>query len=140
MLSLSQVEAILRARRRLRDRLLFALLFQTGMWVGQALGLRHEDIVTWERRIEVVSRSPPLRPPRSTHDRHRDKASRTDDRRGVRANQGLNELVLAAVGRAGNRSVLLDSWMEGWVAALGGLASVFGAALTRGVDPRGVAR
>jgi integrase/recombinase XerD len=45
VLSLSQVEAILRAQRRLRDRLLFALLFQTGMRVGQALGLRHEDVV-----------------------------------------------------------------------------------------------
>jgi integrase len=36
VLSLSQVEAILRAQRRLRDRFLFALLFQTGMRVGQA--------------------------------------------------------------------------------------------------------
>ena len=56
VLSLSQVEAILRAQRRLRDRFLFALLFQTGMRVGQALGLRHEDVVTWENRIEIVWR------------------------------------------------------------------------------------
>lgn len=56
VLSLSQVEAILRAQRRLRDRLLFALLFQTGMRIGQALGLRHEDVVTWEGRIEIVCR------------------------------------------------------------------------------------
>jgi integrase/recombinase XerD len=56
VLSLSQVETILRAQRRLRDRLLFAVLFQTGMRVGQALGLRHEDVVTWENRIEIVSR------------------------------------------------------------------------------------
>jgi integrase len=56
VLSLSQVEAILRAQRRVRDRFLFALLFQTGMRVGQALGLRHEDIVTWENRIEIVCR------------------------------------------------------------------------------------
>jgi len=56
VLSLSQVEAILRAQRHLRDRLLFALLFQTGMRVGQALGMRHEDVVTWENRIEIVSR------------------------------------------------------------------------------------
>ena len=56
VLSLSQVEAILRAQRRLRDRFLFALLFQTGMRVGQALGLRHEDVVTWENRIEIVRR------------------------------------------------------------------------------------
>jgi integrase/recombinase XerD len=56
VLSLSQVEAILRAQRHLRDRLLFALLFQTGMRIGQALGLRHEDVVTWEGRIEIVCR------------------------------------------------------------------------------------
>ena len=56
VLSLSQVEAILRAQRRLRDRFMFALLFQTGMRIGQALGLRHEDIVTWENRIEIVCR------------------------------------------------------------------------------------
>jgi integrase/recombinase XerD len=56
VLALSQVEAILRAQRRLRDRFLFALLFQSGMRVGQALGLRHEDIVTWENRIEIVCR------------------------------------------------------------------------------------
>jgi integrase/recombinase XerD len=56
VLALSQVEAILRAQRRVRDRFLFALLFQTGMRVGQALGLRHGDVVTWENRIEIVSR------------------------------------------------------------------------------------
>ena len=56
VLSLSQVEAILRAQRHLRDRLLFALLFQTGMRIGQALGLRHEDVVTWENRIQIVCR------------------------------------------------------------------------------------
>ena len=55
-LQLSQVEAILRAQRRVRDRFLFGLLFQTGMRVGQALGLRHEDVVTWENRIEIVCR------------------------------------------------------------------------------------
>ena len=55
-LSLSEVEAILRAQQRVRDRLLFALLFQTGMRIGQALGLRHEDVVTWENRIEIVCR------------------------------------------------------------------------------------
>lgn len=57
VLSLSEVEAILRAQQRLRDRFLFALLFQTGMRIGQALGLRHEDIVTWENRVEIVCRA-----------------------------------------------------------------------------------
>jgi integrase/recombinase XerD len=56
VLTLSEVDAILRAQARTRDRLLFALLFQTGMRVGQALGLRHEDVVTWENRIQIVCR------------------------------------------------------------------------------------
>jgi integrase len=34
----------------------FALLFGTGMRVGQALGLRHCDFVSHERRVEIVSR------------------------------------------------------------------------------------
>jgi integrase/recombinase XerD len=36
--------------------LLFALLASTGMRIGQALALRHEDVVAWERRIEIVPR------------------------------------------------------------------------------------
>ena len=41
-------------QQRLRDRFLFALLASTGMRIGQALGLRHEDVVAWERRIVIV--------------------------------------------------------------------------------------
>ena len=48
--------AVIDCQQRLRDRFLFALLASTGMQVGQALGLRHEDIVSWERRIEIVPR------------------------------------------------------------------------------------
>jgi integrase/recombinase XerD len=55
-LSLDQVAAVIDAQRRLRDRLLFALLASTGMRIGQALSLRHEDVVAWERRIEIVPR------------------------------------------------------------------------------------
>ena len=56
VLSVEQVQAILDAQHRLRDRFIFALLFETGMRVGQALGLRHEDVVSWERRIEIRPR------------------------------------------------------------------------------------
>lgn len=56
VLTVEQVQAILDAQQRLRDRFLFALLFETGMRVGQALGLRHEDVVSWERRIEIRPR------------------------------------------------------------------------------------
>ena len=43
-------------QERLRDRFLFALLASTGMRIGQALGLRHEDVVAWERRIVIRAR------------------------------------------------------------------------------------
>jgi integrase len=55
-LSLGQVAAVIDAQARLRDRFLFALLASTGMRIGQALALRHEDIVSWERRIRIVAR------------------------------------------------------------------------------------
>jgi integrase/recombinase XerD len=55
-LSLEQVAAVIDAQRRLRDRLLFALLASTGMRVGQALNLRHEDILAWGRRIQILPR------------------------------------------------------------------------------------
>jgi integrase/recombinase XerD len=55
-LPLEQVGAVIHAQTRLRDRFLFGLLFGTGMRVGQALGLRHEDVVTQERQIEIVAR------------------------------------------------------------------------------------
>jgi hypothetical protein len=55
-LSLEQVGAVIDCRERLRDRFLFALLASTGMRVGQALGLRHEDVVAWERRIVIRAR------------------------------------------------------------------------------------
>jgi integrase/recombinase XerD len=47
---------ILAAQTRLRDRFLFALLAGTGMRIGQALGLRHSDVVSHERRIEIIAR------------------------------------------------------------------------------------
>ena len=43
-------------QERLRDRFLFALLASTGVRIGQVLGLRHEDVVAWERRIVIRAR------------------------------------------------------------------------------------
>lgn len=50
-----QITAILEACVRLRDRFLFALLAGTGLRIGEALGLRHEDINA--RRCEVTVRA-----------------------------------------------------------------------------------
>jgi site-specific recombinase XerD len=51
-----QVEAVLSACDRLRDRLLFAVLAE-GLRIGEALGLRHEDIDPAARLVAVVPRS-----------------------------------------------------------------------------------
>lgn len=55
-LSPEQVCAVLGACGRLRDRFLVALLAETGMRVGQALGLRHADFVSRRRECRIVPR------------------------------------------------------------------------------------
>jgi site-specific recombinase XerD len=57
VLTVSEVQTILDACGRLRDRLLFAVLYDTGMRIGEALGLRHEDISAAERQITVLPRT-----------------------------------------------------------------------------------
>ena len=44
VLTATEAQTILDACDHLRDRFLFAVLFDTGMRIGEALGLRHEDI------------------------------------------------------------------------------------------------
>ena len=55
-LTLEEVTAILAACGRLRDRFLFALLAETGMRIGQALGLRHSDFVSRRCEVTIVPR------------------------------------------------------------------------------------
>jgi integrase len=50
------VQQILDACERLRDRLLIALMFETGCRIGQALGLRHEDSDTDRSTITLRPR------------------------------------------------------------------------------------
>jgi site-specific recombinase XerD len=52
----AEMQAILDACQHLRDRLLFALLWDGGIRVGEALGLRHEDIAAAERQVAIVPR------------------------------------------------------------------------------------
>lgn len=52
-----QLRAILEACEHLRDRFLLALLMETGMRVGQALGLRHADLSSRSREVTIVPRS-----------------------------------------------------------------------------------
>ncbi|MGI8792325.1 MAG: site-specific integrase, partial [Acidimicrobiales bacterium] len=57
VLTVREVQAILDACDRLRDRLLFAVLHDTGMRVGEALGLRHEDWAVPECEVTVTQRT-----------------------------------------------------------------------------------
>src|SRR6516165_9946942 len=52
-----QIVAILAACEHLRDRFLLSLLAETGMRVGQALGLRHADFVSRKREAHIVPRA-----------------------------------------------------------------------------------
>jgi integrase len=56
VLSLAQVQTLLDGCTRLRDRLLFAVLYDTGMRIGEALGLRHSDIAAAECEMTVCRR------------------------------------------------------------------------------------
>ena len=48
--------AIVCACEHLRDRFFVSLLAETGMRVGQALGLRHSDFVSHRREVHIVPR------------------------------------------------------------------------------------
>jgi len=56
VLTVTEAQAVLDACKRLRDRLLFGLLLDVGVRIGEALGLRHEDIAIAERQVTVVPR------------------------------------------------------------------------------------
>jgi integrase len=56
VLAVAEVQAILDACEHLRDRFLFALLWDSGIRIGEALGLRHEDIAAAECEVTVVPR------------------------------------------------------------------------------------
>ncbi|WP_414166352.1 site-specific integrase [Streptoverticillium reticulum] len=56
VLTAAEAQAVLDACTRLRDRFLFAVLHESGVRIGEALGLRHEDIGAAERELSVVPR------------------------------------------------------------------------------------
>jgi integrase/recombinase XerD len=69
VLTVAQTQAILDSCGRLRDRLLFGVLLDTGLRIGEALGLRHEDLGIVERQVIVT--------PRVNDNRARAKAGRS---------------------------------------------------------------
>jgi integrase/recombinase XerD len=56
VLTAAEVQTILDACEHLRDRLLFAVLLDCGVRIGEALGLRHEDMGIAERAVTVTPR------------------------------------------------------------------------------------
>jgi integrase/recombinase XerD len=57
VLTVAEAQAVLDACGHLRDRLLFALLLDCGVRIGEALGLRHEDMGIAERAVTVTPRA-----------------------------------------------------------------------------------
>jgi integrase/recombinase XerD len=57
VLSPVEVQTVLDGCDRLRDRLLFAVLHDSGMRIGEALGLRHEDWAAAACEVSVVPRT-----------------------------------------------------------------------------------
>ncbi len=55
-LTRGQVQQLLDACTHLRDKFLLALLYETGMRIGQALGLRHSDISIEDGELRIVPR------------------------------------------------------------------------------------
>lgn len=55
-LTADQVIQLLAACHRLRDKFLISLMYESGLRVGQALGLHHADILSWDNIIQVVPR------------------------------------------------------------------------------------
>ena len=56
-LTQDEVVALAEACEHLRDRFLVVLLAETGMRIGQALGLRHADFVSHRREMRIVPRA-----------------------------------------------------------------------------------
>ena len=56
ILAAAEIQSILNACERRRDRFLFAVLHETGCRIGEALGLRHEDIAVAECEITICLR------------------------------------------------------------------------------------
>jgi integrase/recombinase XerD len=56
VLTVVEAQAILEACDHLRDRLLFAVLLDTGARIGEVLGLRHDDLAIAEQQVLITPR------------------------------------------------------------------------------------
>ena len=51
-----EAEKLVSACNRIRDKFLVCLMYESGVRIGQALGLRHEDIQSWDNIIKIIPR------------------------------------------------------------------------------------
>ncbi|WP_433527555.1 tyrosine-type recombinase/integrase [Nocardia pseudovaccinii] len=70
VLTVTEMQRLMDARDRLRDRFLLALLWESGVRIGQALGLRHCDIAAAEREITIVPRNNENGARAKSHEQH----------------------------------------------------------------------
>lgn len=56
VLSQEQVKTLLDACNNKRDKLILMIMYEGGLRIGEVLGLRHEDIVTWDNQIKIIYR------------------------------------------------------------------------------------
>lgn len=56
ILTQEEVRKLIDSCQRTRDKFLIALMYESGIRIGQALGLRHEDIHSWDNVIWIIPR------------------------------------------------------------------------------------
>lgn len=54
--SRNEVETLITHCNYMRDKFLISLLFEGGLRLGEALGLRKDDFIVWDNKIKIVSR------------------------------------------------------------------------------------
>jgi integrase/recombinase XerD len=107
-LTVEQIVAILAACEHLRDRFLFALMAETGVRVGQALGLRHADIDSASRQLCIVPRA----------DNANGARAKTRDTETIPVSAALlrlcSEYMHAEYGTLDSDYVFVNLWAEPW--------------------------
>lgn len=56
VISREQVNTLIDACKYIRDKFMIALIFESGIRLGEALGLRKSDIVIWDNKLKIVAR------------------------------------------------------------------------------------
>lgn len=52
----NEIKAIIESCKNVKERLLVTILAETGMRIGQVLGLQHQDVKSWDNELHIVPR------------------------------------------------------------------------------------